>query len=45
MFFFFFQLTTLHIVSKNGYKYTVEALVAEGADISAKNNAGVSIGD
>ena len=43
--FFFFQQTPLHIASENGYKYTVEALAAEGADISAKDNAGVSIGD
>ena len=43
--FFFYQQTPLHITTENGYKYTVKALAAEGADISAKDNAGVSIGD
>ena len=43
--FFFYQQTPLHIASENGYTYTVEALAAKGADISAKDNAGVSIGD
>ena len=43
--FFFYQQTPLHITTENGYTYTVEALAAKGADISAKDNAGVSIGD
>ena len=38
----FYQHTPLHIATVNGYKYTVEALAAR-ADISAKDNAGVSL--
>ena len=41
--FFFYQRTPLHIATENGYTYTVEALAAKKADISAKDNAGVSV--
>lgn len=43
MLFFFNQQTPLHIATENGYTYTVEVLAAKGADISATDNAGVSV--
>ena len=38
-----YQRTPLHIASKEGYKYTVECLVAEGADINIEDDKGVSV--
>ena len=37
-----FQRTPLHIAAGKGYTYTTECLVAKGADINMKDNAGVS---
>ena len=37
------QRTPLHIAAREGYRYTVEHLVKNGADISIKDNSGVSV--
>ena len=38
----FHQRTPLHIAIRGGYKDTVEYLIKKGADISTKDNDGVS---
>ena len=38
-----YQRTPLYIASKEGYKYTVECLVAKGADINIEDDEGVSV--
>ena len=40
---FLYQQTPLHIAARQGYVKTVECLVEKGADISIKDNNGVSI--
>ena len=37
------QRTPLHIATENGYKYTVESLVKNEADISISDHDGVSM--
>ena len=37
------QRTPLHVAASKGHDYTVECLVNERADISIKDNAGVSM--
>ena len=41
-FFFLFQRTPLHIAAGKGYKYTLECLIKQGADINITDNDGVS---
>ena len=38
-----YQRTPLHTAAGMGYMYTVEQLVEKGADISIKDNKGVSV--
>ena len=38
-----YQRTPLHTAAGIGYKYTVEQLVKKGADVSIKDNEGVSV--
>ena len=38
-----YQRTPLHTAAGIGYWYTVEQLVKKGADISVKDNKGVSV--
>ena len=40
---FLIQRTPLHIAAREGYRFTLEHLVKEGADISIKDNSGVSV--
>lgn len=40
---FFIQRTPLYIAAREGYRYTVEHLVEEGADISIRDNMNVSV--
>ena len=38
-----YQRTPLHVAATKGHDYTVECLVEKGANISIKDNAGVSM--
>ena len=38
-----YQRTPLHTAAGAGYRYTVEYLVKKGADITIKDNKGVSV--
>ena len=40
-----YQRTPLHTAAEKGYMYTVKQLVKKGADISIKDNKGVSAWD
>ena len=40
-----YQRTPLHTAAKEGYRYTVEYLVKKGADITIKDDKGVSAWD
>ena len=40
-----YQRTPLHTAAAEGYSYTVEHLVKNGADTSLKDNKGVSLWD
>ena len=42
-FLFPYQQTPLHIAVREGQEYTVECLVANKADVSIKDNDGVSV--
>ena len=38
-----YQWTPLHVAATKGHDYTVECFVQQGANISIKDNAGVSM--